>query len=192
MFDLADMAYLQGESDVMAMQIQGDRVAADADVQEWLQDLWEYDLAEETQPLVGVAEGELSLSRTWPAAVMWIEAQKKELATWRYMLHGHMMRGKQAGGPIIDGGLFVFLTETPLRRPGATCDTHHATLRLPDSHDRGDGWKVHAEAERRTKSEAAQQVCKEVLIELLLRDAAHFPESNVCLSPKTGQLESLP
>jgi hypothetical protein len=58
-----------------------------------------------------------------------------------------------------------------------------ASLQLPNSFAIGDGIASHkAGAEATSEDDAVAQVCKDIMIELLLLDAAHYPNSKVCLS----------
>lgn len=162
------------------------------ELEEWLSEI------ENTQPAAGAtsstdtqpAAGALVpvelgvVSALHPDAVHYIASVKKAApTTWRQVLHGHACKGKRAGGPVIHGHLVDHIRVENLAGAASGAPTILASLKLPHSFTIGDcRASQDAVAEAYSRNEGIEQVCKEVMIELILRDSLHYPVSQVCLS----------
>ncbi len=89
-------------------------------------------------------------------------------------MKAHVGKAQWRGGPTCAGDLKDYLAEETTANGG-----RRVQLRLPNSFAMGDGVACGAECEDASAEVAVEEVCKRVLINLILRDAANHPANQV-------------
>ena len=121
---------------------------------------------------------ELPLSQQFPALTEYIASQAR--LQFRNILSSHVRKSKKAGGPICQEHLSNLITQDQIEVVGGNKFETKVTLILPNSFDFGDGVACGTSVCGKA-SEAEEEVCKKLMVELFLRDAAHYPNSKLVL-----------
>ncbi len=134
--------------------------------------------ADSSQPVAagGSARSEDDLLAQNSDLCVWIESQR--IGTWRHILKSHMQRSFTLKGPICTQHVVHSLVFEGAPPPNRI----KATVSFPNSFDTGDGAACSASVVAIDEQRATTEVCKKLVMQLLLRDALdHYPNSRMVL-----------